>query len=206
MTQISFLESKADNLESKIQHSDALIRALGDPSQWQWTGDIYDAGAPVASCACGHQIRYIYPIINSQGLTNQVGSTCIYYFQEVNPEMAEKMRSALVELEEKIKQAKADSKKQEQDEEVKKLEVRFNKLISVAKEYKEWYKSKGKFCPKDLYAVATYYRWDWGGVEKNPPQYKRVNDYIKWYSQRIDRLEAITSYYQVEVEEAEKDN
>ena len=49
-----------------------------DPSRWRYTGGYRDAGAyGASSCACGHDIRYEFPIERDDGASLVIGSTCI---------------------------------------------------------------------------------------------------------------------------------
>jgi len=58
---------------------DRLRAAMApDPSHWEFTGEVRDAGAyGASSCACGHDIRYEFLIERGDGESLIIGSTCI---------------------------------------------------------------------------------------------------------------------------------
>ena len=89
MAKISALQTRLDGIEERTDYTEKLIKNLGDPSQYEYTGIVNDSGKEcTARCACTHPIRYEYIIEHK--ITKKkasVGSTCINHFAEVNPKL-----------------------------------------------------------------------------------------------------------------------
>lgn len=95
MTKVSALESQIDKKANTLYHAGALIAALKNPSEWEYAGQCLDAGSQSSEqCACGHPIRYCFVIKHPVYGINQVGSTCIEYFQAINPSLYESLQNA----------------------------------------------------------------------------------------------------------------
>ena len=94
------LEATASIMRSSLRHAQRLINALGNPSEWQATGEVVDAGG---HCACGHPIRWAFPIVHPDGRQNVIGSECINHFQNINPDQADKLRAGLKVIADAIK-------------------------------------------------------------------------------------------------------
>lgn len=103
------LERQIDHSASRLAIIAKFIARLGDPRQWEFTGEVVDGGpGSKAECICGHPIRWIFMIQKTGGCDRaQVGSECINHFQEYNPSMCEAMKAAYVRLLEQQKEEKA---------------------------------------------------------------------------------------------------
>lgn len=97
---MSNLEQTASVMRSSLRHAQRLINALGNPSEWQATGEVVDAGG---HCACGHPIRWAFPIVHPDGRQNVIGSECVNHFQNINPDQADKLRAGLKVIADAIK-------------------------------------------------------------------------------------------------------
>ena len=138
------IEREVDRSATKLAIIAKFIVRLGDPRQWEFTGEVLDGGAgSKAECICGHPIRWIFPIQRTNPADSaHVGSECINHFQEYNPDMCQAMHAAHERLLEQQKADKAAIKlAQEQAEQLpvyaKYLEVRHlgNLVYKLAKEH-----------------------------------------------------------------------
>lgn len=88
-----------------------------DPREWEYRGDVADAGAPVAKCSCGHPIRYVFTIWHkTDGRGLPIGSVCIETSVPVLiSQGAGVLASALTAAVEKLKAQIEEAKKRERD-------------------------------------------------------------------------------------------
>jgi hypothetical protein len=113
LTLIAPENNSADSKEHKSWNLRALTAALGDGTDWEYTGQCSEDPSSSGVCTCGHLgLRFLFIIRNvKNGETKIVGSTCINHFQNANPKLVEaivadceKLRQAAAE---RIKEAKA---------------------------------------------------------------------------------------------------
>ena len=113
------LESQEAATANRLVIVHKFIARLGDPRQWEFTGDVVDGGPKSqAECICGHHIRWIFMIQKEGGGAidrSQVGSECIQHFQDYNPAMYTSMLAAHAEL---LKRLKADQRARAEAEEL----------------------------------------------------------------------------------------
>ncbi|KKM83239.1 hypothetical protein LCGC14_1311460 [marine sediment metagenome] len=65
-----------------LSHLNALRKGFGtyDPKDFDYEGQVIDAGMTLAFCACGHPIRYIFKVNHKTlPVSVQIGSTCIEF-------------------------------------------------------------------------------------------------------------------------------
>ena len=87
-------------------HAAALLRALGNPSEWKYTGLVTEDPACQGRCACGQQgIRFEFHLIHADRPA-VVGSTCVDHFKEISPELYSALNAARLDLDEKLKAEK----------------------------------------------------------------------------------------------------
>lgn len=120
---IDQLERKADKTQDNLNYNNALLLALGNPQDWDYTGVVVDSGKNSTSkCACGHHIRYQFIVEhNVTGEKKSVGSTCVVTIKHLNPKMVDSIESAMDEIKKKISQRKSATKKAQQLETIAKL-------------------------------------------------------------------------------------
>ena len=168
-----------------LGHKKALLDALGNPSLYDFTGDVVDAGkGSISKCACGHPIRWEYII--EHRITNQrakVGSTCIEHFQFVNPELYEKLTEAVKVTEEEIKEIKRKAKKAENQEKVQKAKKEYEQLATEVYNRYQDYRNRGEYAPYELWWAATH---NCGNCKKT---YKTARRYINWYNRQAKTLQ-----------------
>ena len=102
--------SNEDQIVESSRIADAFIARCGDPSKWEYRGEVLEAGkGDNVKCVCGHPIKNLFPIYAPDGVDRVViGSTCIDHYAAYNPAHAAKMREALAAfLEKKKAEAKA---------------------------------------------------------------------------------------------------
>lgn len=85
-----------------------------DPSRWEYRGGYGDAGFyGASSCACGHDIRYEFPIERDDGSSLIIGSTCIDKYipvliAEGAEELARDLKAANVQFKRDLRKRQRD--------------------------------------------------------------------------------------------------
>lgn len=187
MTTIERTEQETVEQEVRTAHALALIVALApDPSAWEYRGQCNDTGPNSnAKCACGHPIRYEFPIY--RGVESRVvGSTCVEHFAALNPETGALMLAKLEELQSKLAEQKKAAKAAIQQAEVDTLKSQFEAAYSAVKARFDGYRERGVYAPYELWSRIC----GRGRVPSHAPEYQRACDYIRWYKQQTARLQA----------------
>lgn len=131
-------ERKAQRTVDNLQHVQRLADALApDAREYEYKGGCYDAGkGAFEKCACGHPIRYVFPVEHKDGTrTVNIGSVCIrtsvpWLMANGNEALARALEGALDKL-------LAEIKERERKEREKRNEL----LVKAA--WKEWDALKG---------------------------------------------------------------
>lgn len=187
MIVVEKLQKDIEKKEGTIHHVKKLLENLGNPSDYEFTGQVFDAGNSGAQCACTHDIRYCFIIRHKDNRKEaQVGSTCINHIASVSPELGQillnakdKLESELADAIKKAKRAKADAENQLLWEEYCILRDRAKAIHKANRDnyrkshYQLWY-----FCES----------WDEKYSVKKIPDYTRAGDLKKWLIKAIERV------------------
>ena len=167
--------------------SAALVAALGDPKEWEYTGDCVQGDPSKTHCACGHPIMDCYIIRHkATGRQNMLGSTCIGYFEQAG-DIYSHLCVAVAAQERKLADAKKAAKRAADEIKVSEArtayETRYDTLLARFRAYRE----RGQMAPRELWsAMASHYR-----VHRTAPEYQRTCDYLKWYEKQTRALAAL---------------
>jgi len=182
--------AEADLLASNT-HALNLISALAPyaPSEYEYRGEVADAGAPVAQCACGHPIRFCFPIYHASGKTAILGSTCVEHYSLLCPETGARMKAAEERLHAEIAAARKLAARATADAENAGLWQIYSELRDKAVAAHKANRQAGQRSPHDLWQFAE------GWYEKyrvqNPPEYTRPSDLRKWLTKAIARVQRL---------------
>lgn len=165
-----------------------FIEALGDPTKYNLSY-YYDAGLPVESCVCGHQIRHCF-VITDGTRTALVGCECIYHFKSYSPALY----SSLVEANQKRMKEDRERKKR-----IKELAVK-EELKNLLGEYKKYsdrlheiYRYVGGDAIRIDYVIwlahSEYWKGDCELVKFG--KYKRTSTYINKITENIKELKTV---------------
>jgi hypothetical protein len=194
-TKIDTLLGELDTTERSLAHKKALITALEDPSEWEYTGDVTDAGGgwTQAKCACGHPIRYEFHIIRPRDQKKAVvGSTCVDHFKSINPALGATLEAARDKLVASIREAEKAAKKATEEVENVELWAKYETAkasaiaaYTVAVNRQRSYQQT--YIPTMLYWLAC------GGgrkyIRSKPPTYQRPSDLKRWIVKATEVLE-----------------
>lgn len=184
------LESQLNQTAGEASHAAALIAALGDPSQYEYTGQCIDAGQPVARCACGHQIRYCFIIRHKvNGNTAQVGSTCIGHFEGINPGLYTSLLEAVADLEARIAEEKAKVRRAAQDAEIQPLRRRRFFLRLALGDIQIRAEARHVRTPREVWIATRSHGSGFFKVREKP--YKSPSGLKKYLEREIATLEGI---------------
>lgn len=113
-------QRQSEAVERRGAHNAALVKALGDGRDWEYTGDYQELPQATGVCACGHiGLRHLFMIRNTKnGNTAIVGSSCIETFQSANPEMVERIRAEVAELHAKSEDRKRAARELTREREI----------------------------------------------------------------------------------------
>jgi hypothetical protein len=143
-TEIRTEERRLENLH----HVQRLATAMApDPKEWEYRGEMIDSGNGAnAHCACGHPIRYVFPIYNRRtGKSVPIGCVCIEasvpYLMTVG---AEGLAKALEGCGERLKKHLSELAKRQREAAGS---VRFQKVQADAEALLAWH---GKLWKKVL--------------------------------------------------------
>ena len=195
MTIIDRLEGELVKAEDQAIHFQRLIRALApDPREWEFTGEVVDAGPGATAglnpptCACGHPIRYIFIICRQRdGSQTQVGSTCIGHFSAVAPELGQELEAAAEKLCQELAEKEKKAREAERQVVVDAARQEFEELrMQVVAAYEDATRYERR-APRPLWEVVVSNKWR---VPSRSPGYTRAFDYLRWYKQQSERLRA----------------
>lgn len=179
------LEHEDIKVTTKLSRVERFIQALGDARDWEFTGDVYDAGPKsFEQCVCGHPIRWVFVIQSTKtGITAKVGSECINHFQDYNPGLFSILTQAHENLLAKIKAEKKAQKeaaeKAAQQEVHQEWEARRTQAAEMVKRYRN---NTGKqWVPESLYWLEVLSRQD--------KPYKTVKGRTKWLGAQVALME-----------------
>lgn len=93
------LEKKIASLENFQEIVGKFVAALGDPSKFEFRGDVIDLGVYGAGkCTCGHPVRYMLLIWGPDGKVAPCGCECVKHFQSYNETLFNKLENARLGL------------------------------------------------------------------------------------------------------------
>lgn len=138
----SAIEKQERALED-LAHAQRIADAMApDPREWEWTGEVNDAG-PGASmmpggpkCACGHPIRYQFPLERERdGARVVIGSTCIestvpYLIAHGAEGLARRLEEALAAHREALAEQERREKAAAANEAVAQLAADWDELVA----------------------------------------------------------------------------
>lgn len=189
-----------DKLEGKIRNSEnsyyvRLMRSLEyKPENWIWNGTIIDLGGVLGSCACGHEIRYQFPLTNKiTGRTVIVGCICVENYKLFDSHTIGQMKEKIKEVEKEIRRKKAEAKKLVQKEEIEKLISGRKPLLEKLYKINDLYNETNAFKPYELYIYQPV----------NPEKYTRLSSCVKALKKDIGIINTICKNCEKEVSELE---
>lgn len=192
---------KTNNALAQIRTRQAFCRAfmdrLGDPRQWEATGEVRDLQKPEGTCICGHAIRYEYVIQHlTAGHLAHVGSECINHFQELNPDLWAALERARLEFEEKVKAQEKAARSARQQAAVAAAAEGWEKARATARAYMAvWNKKDGRYWkPSWFFRVAPLLR--------ESPRYQSAHGFISYYERTTQAILRILDGAEFWVKEA----
>jgi hypothetical protein len=162
------LESAIEKTQTALYHYERLMDAFGHhPEQWEWTGDIAEGDPTKDHCACGHNIKWLFPWRHKDGSPGLVitGSVCVENVPGISPGTVERMKARIKEMEERrkedVKKARAASEKAEvvaaEAEYEEARQAVFGRALLQLKQRRE--RGATGWMDPELYSEASAIRW-----------------------------------------------
>ena len=179
------LEGAAEKQARAGNHVRQLMATLVNPSEWEFTGEVIDAGSPCAFCACGHEIRFCFQLSHPTRGVNHVGSTCINHIAQISPELGAKLQAADDDLQKRLAEAKAKAKRALADAENTRLWAVYEQARDAARAAHEANRRSGVMSPRDLWYFCEGYKEKYRAW--SPPEYTKAGPLKKWLVAAIAR-------------------
>lgn len=184
---IGRLQNEIGEKEGRLHHVQKLLENLGNPSEYEYTGQVIDAGSSNAQCACTHPIRFCFIIKHQKsGRQAQVGSTCINHIASISPELGIVLTEAKDKLERELAEAIKKSKRAKADEENVKLWEEYCVLRDRAKAMHKTNRENYRKSPYPLWWFCESH--DEKYRKSAMPEYTRAADLKRWLTTAIMRV------------------
>lgn len=172
--------------ESRTNHALALLNALApDPSKWEYRGECFE-GDENSHCACGHPIRWLFPIYLEQQV-KVVGSTCVNHFAAINPATGGLMLEKLAELQAKLSEQLKAAKRAAADSENSMLWIKYCEARDRALARHNANRAEYRRSPYTLWWFCCAGREQYR--RNSQPEYTRACDLKRWLLKGIARAE-----------------
>lgn len=141
-----------------------LTNAIGNISDWHYTGIMIDHQARVGQCACGCKIRYAHVIENKYTKDSTVvGIVCIESIPEFN-HIVDEIRQHEIQLELKELETLIDT---------------YNQFQTKVKNFKEWFESSiSKWLPAKLFDMS-HKGCKYEELKSNKAKIKKIKNYLE---------------------------
>ena len=187
MTIIEQLKNEITDNAGTLVWSANLVAALGDPKDWEYTGQCVQGDPSKSHCACGHPIMDCYIIEHkTTKIRKMLGSTCIGYFEQAGTIYAN-LVTAVANQERKLAEARKAVKRAADEVKVNEARIAYEARYDLLWARFMAYRERSQMAPRELWwAMASHYR-----VHRTAPEYQRPCDYLKWYAKQMKALEAL---------------
>ena len=189
MTTTEQIETKIERLDSFQNIVGRFLTLLGDPSKYEYRGDMIDLGTyGKGKCLCNHPVRYLFLIHGPNGEVAPVGCECIKHFQSYNDKLYASLEIARTKLEETlaanqraISTARSQAALNVAEQSFKLTKEKFFEICRLHRQHIGY---------KLPYAMWMFQTELCGKVE-----YKTANGYTKYYTRMIDKTERLIERY-----------
>jgi hypothetical protein len=184
------LEKQIDNLENFKEIVGKFIKRLGDPSQYEFRGEVIDLGEYGAGkCTCGHILRYMLLIWGPNGAVAPLGCECIKHFHSYNETLFNKLENARVGLYEALAREKREPIEALRQAKMAELQSQFElarrRFLAVCRMHEE---NINRWLPRPMWVVK-------GDVMKKV-EYKTILGYLNYYEKMILTIDKTLGQYE----------
>lgn len=184
------IEKRIQGLENFKEIVGKFVAALGDPSQYEFRGEVIDLGEYGAGkCTCGHIVRYLLLIWGPNGNVAPIGCECVKHFQSYNEKLYNSLENARLGLYEALaaeERERAEVLRLAKRDEVQPLfELAKTRFLAVCRMHREHI---NKYLP--------YVMWQFESTLKKAPEYKKTSSYIRFYETKIVEIDKILGQYE----------
>lgn len=184
------LEKKIASLENFQEIVGKFVAALGDPTKYEFRGDVIDLGVYGAGkCTCGHPVRYMLLIWGPDGKVAPCGCECVKHFQAYNQDLFNKLEHARIGLYEALAAEEREKVEAIRQAEISSLKPTFEfakeRFLMVCKLHKE---RINFMIPRAMWLLSA-------DLQKNTT-YKTTLGYLKFYKRMLIAIAETLSQYE----------
>ncbi len=183
-------DAQLERADCNAHHAASLLRALGDPTQYEYRGEWFEDKSGGSYCSCGHPIVNVFPIYHQvTGAMKPLGSTCIDHFATITPALyaalvskRDEIALLVVETKKKVKRAQADARNAD-------LWGRYCVLRDQVMAIDADYAARKAWSPRPVWAFAN--SWTCPHRFKVMPRYTRAGDLTRRLNTAIAFVESV---------------
>lgn len=186
------IEKRIGSIESFQTIVGKFITRLGDPSQFEFRGEVIDLGTyGKGKCTCDHPVRYMLLIWGPNGEVAPVGCECIKHFQAYNDKLFSSLENARLGLMEALAADEREKTAARQQAERSRVQPMFElakrRFFAVCKMHQA-YISRSQYLP--------YAMWTLKSNLMKKVEYKTPRGYISFYTRMTLEIEKILAQYE----------
>jgi hypothetical protein len=184
------IEKRIEGLENFKEIVGKFITRLGDPSKYEFRGEVIDLGEyGKGKCTCDHPVRYMLLIWGPNGEVAPVGVECIKHFAAYNETLFNKLEGARLGLMEALAADEREKTQVRQQAERSKLqpiyELARRRFLAVCKMHQD-----------NISTYLPHAMWTLKANLLKKAEYKTTNGYLKFYTRMTLEIEKTLGMYE----------
>ena len=184
------IERRIEGLENFKEIVGKFITRLGDPSKYEFRGEVIDLGEyGRGKCTCDHPVRYMLLIWGPNGEVAPVGCECIKHFQAYNETLYNKLEGARIGLMEALAAVEREKAEAIRQTERGKLQPAYElarrRFLAVCKMHED---NINRWLPRAMWTLKA-------NLMKKV-EYKTTNGFLKFYTRMLLEIEKTLGMYE----------
>jgi Cu2+-containing amine oxidase len=184
------MERRIEGLENFKEIVGKFITRLGDPSKYEFRGEVIDLGEyGRGKCTCDHPVRYMLLIWGPNGEVAPVGCECIKHFAAYNDALYNKLEGARIGLMEALAAEEREKAEAIRQAERSKLQPAYElarrRFLTVCKMHQD---NINLYLPRAM--------WTLKADLMKKVEYKTTNGYLKFYTRMTLAIEKTLGMYE----------
>ena len=184
------MERRIEGLENFKEIVGKFITRLGDPSKYEFRGEVIDLGEyGKGKCTCDHPVRYMLLIWGPNGEVAPVGCECIKHFAAYNDALYNKLEGARIGLMEALAAEEREKVEAIRQTERSKLQPAYElarrRFLAVCKMHQD---NISYYLPRAMWVLRA-------NLMKKV-EYKTTNGYLKFYTRMTLEIEKTLGMYE----------
>ena len=184
------MERRIEGLENFKEIVGKFITRLGDPSKYEFRGEVIDLGEyGKGKCTCDHPVRYMLLIWGPNGEVAPVGCECIKHFAAYNDALYNKLEGARIGLMEALAAEEREKAEAIRQAERSKLQPAYElarrRFLAVCKMHQD-----------NINLYLPHAMWTLKADLMKKVEYKTTNGYLKFYTRMTLAIEKTLGMYE----------